>query len=556
MMKKRPYFRPVLLGFLGMYIVAMTLASNWKHAQYSETVHKWVTDTSISIEETLGERTAWLAEEFTKDQQRFIKMLVSGMGTNTLDRYSLMSSAIYDKNGNLIAQSETIAGSLYVNEETKESHYYYYGLKDYLSEKEIKELATYRREIYKSAEGSEAEVPPPKYHIPIFVDESTGELAKITVLEAKWEDIKVRHEDDAGQHYWNRYKLVEQTPVWEWTNPNVSSDAKLTDIAVYTMNFGFPGLEHGMRQWEKWQESGRLHEYPENINQYEGMYHFSLYTHILYDPMDEESLVLVMNIDTRPWLATMDSLKMFYLGSFLFVVVCTLIVLYFMEKAYKRQEALEETRKDFTNAIAHELKTPLGVIRGFAENLQENTKEEKREYYIRQIIGQTEVMDGLVEEMNYVSKLESDKLVLKREDVDLLKLIEKQVEKLNPLIEEKEVTVDYKIQGAFVVSADSSYMEKVIWNLLANACEYNEKGGVIKISVGSGWCIIENTGKQIAQEELPHVCDMFYSGDKSRTSERKHMGLGLYLVKKILTLHNLNFDIRNSSLGVKATITR
>ena len=68
-------------------------------------------------------------------------------------------------------------------------------------------------------------------------------------------------------------------------------------------------------------------------------------------------------------------------------------------KAADRQARLEETRRDFTNAMAHELKTPLGVIRNFSENLLEHNMEEKRDYYLTQIIGQTEEMDQMVLKM-------------------------------------------------------------------------------------------------------------------------------------------------------------
>lgn len=109
------------------------------------------------------------------------------------------------------------------------------------------------------------------------------------------------------------------------------------------------------------------------------------------------------------------------------MIVCSAIVIDNLNKYYKQRELLEATRRDFTNAIAHELKTPLGVIRGFAENVLENVNETKKDYYLKQIIGQTEEMDALVEEMVYISKLDSVEGVFEKEQM----LVEDIVIKIN-----------------------------------------------------------------------------------------------------------------------------
>lgn len=559
-LRNKPYVKPIVLGFLGIYLVAMCVVTYHEYEKYSDEIFKMVTNTAISIEEALGDRSEWLEDEITWEQENFIKLIVSGMGTNALDKYTLMSSAVYDKKGNLIAESENLVGNNYLAEENGKLHFYYYSLADYFSEEEIEQLAKYRWENYKiGKETADIWELAPRYHIPIEIEESTGELVAISVLETNWEDTGKSDQElaelieDEENHYWGPHKLVGESCVWEWRNPNVAENVKTLQIADYTMCLRFPGLEHGLSNWKKWQETERLHDFPQTVN---GIHHYNYKTHILYETSDDESFTLLINYVTKPGLAAMNSAKLIYLFSFLFVAFCTVIVLYFMEETYKKQAALEETRRDFTNAIAHELKTPLGVIRGFSENLAENTVEEKREYYLKQIIGQTEVMDDLVQEMIYVSKLDSENLVLKKEDLSFFELIDSQLQKLELFIKEKNLQIDYKLQGDFTFSGDKLYLEKAVWNLLSNACEYNVMDGKIQISIGTSWCIIENTGNQISSEDLPHVCDMFYSGDKSRTSNKKHLGMGLYLAKKIFTLHRLNFTIENSANGVKVIVTK
>lgn len=558
-LRSRPYVKPVILGFLGIYLVAMGVIFHLQYEKYKEEIFKMVTNTGTSIEETLGDRKEWIEADLTQEKKNFLQLLASGMGTSTDDKYGQMSCAIYDKNGNLIVQSENVIGNYYLSEGGTKIDYFYYRVDDYLSKQEIEELARYRWANYQLGhEIDDIEELAPIYHIPIEIEESTKELAKISVLKAEWEDTKLSTEelaklDHEDEHYWGPQKLVGEELVWEWKNPNVDLNAKTEYLTRYEMGILFPGLEYGLGHWREWQKMEWLHDFPQTSD-IVGTANYRKY--LLADPMDEEYLTLLVNFDTKPFLATLDAAKFIFLFSFLLVACCVITVFYFMEKAYKKQDALEEGRRDFTNAIAHELKTPLGVIRGFSENLAENTVEEKREYYLRQIIGQTEVMDDLVQEMIYISKLESDNLVLKKEELSFLNVIESQLKKLRPLVEEKNLTVDYKTQGDFTITGDKAYIEKAIWNLLANACEYNVNGGKIKITIGHAWCMIENNGNPIPEEDLKHLCEMFYSGDKSRTSGKKHMGLGLYLAKKILLLHKLNLTIANSDMGVRVFITR
>ncbi len=123
--------------------------------------------------------------------------------------------------------------------------------------------------------------------------------------------------------------------------------------------------------------------------------------------------------------------------------------------------------------MAHELKTPLGIIRNFAENLQERCREEKRDYYLEQIVGQTEEMDRLVEEMLLVSKMESEKFTLHTESLSMLELIQEQLSRLEPLAAEKGILTEIREGQDFVIKGDRNYLSIGIWNLLSNAVVYN-----------------------------------------------------------------------------------
>lgn len=158
--------------------------------------------------------------------------------------------------------------------------------------------------------------------------------------------------------------------------------------------------------------------------------------------------------------------------------------------------------------MAHELKTPLCVIRGFAENLKENTVAEKRDHYLDQII-----LD-------------------------------------------KKLLILFQPEETFCVNGDRQYLEKVMGNLLSNAVSYNIEGGTIQISINKDQCRIENTGGHISESDLPHIFEMFFGGQKRSADGEKHLGMGLYLSQKICAMHHLGLEVQNTEMGVAVIVSR
>lgn len=182
--------------------------------------------------------------------------------------------------------------------------------------------------------------------------------------------------------------------------------------------------------------------------------------------------------------------------------------------------------------------------------------EEKRDYYISQIIGQTEEMDHLVAEMIEISKLDSDEIPLKKETVSFSRLIHQQADRFEPVLHEKNILVRYEEKADFQIEGDREYLARAMWNLLSNAVDYNVPGGTILITIEQEICAIENSGSPMDEEQLAHAFDLFYTGNKSRGGKDKHMGMGLFLTRKILELHNLSLVLENTADGVRAAIRR
>jgi signal transduction histidine kinase len=376
---------------------------------------------------------------------------------------------------------------------------------------------------------------------------------EIEVLKVTW-----NKERDDGSYNQMTSEWSEKELEWHWENPVIQAGEK-QEISTYQMSAVVPNLAYGFSGWKRWQSDEHLQNLPELLSEWKPVKtSYSILTPIkVADCIElDNGCVLVYHQTTKPLLAAMDHLKYVYLGSLIMVFICIRKVLAVMEETNKEREKVEEMRRDFSNAIAHEMKTPLGVVRGFAENLKENTNEDKQGYYIDQIVNQTEHMDEMIKEMIYVSKLDPDKVVLNKTEISMKKLLEEVEETLRSNIEEKQLSITYHGLPDFVVIGDLQYLKKAVWNIISNAVEYNQIGGRIEIVFEENLCKIRNTGKQISEEDLEHVFDMFYTGNKSRSSEEKHLGLGLYLAKKIFDLHGLRVSIENMKDGVEVTITR
>ena len=225
---------------------------------------------------------------------------------------------------------------------------------------------------------------------------------------------------------------------------------------------------------------------------------------------------------THPIRAALRMLLLPYLFGGLFMLLCLLFIYRILGQTEKQRRTLEEERINYTNAVAHELKTPLGISRALTENLQEKVSPEKEGYYLSQMTKQIDHMDSLVMDMIDASKLDSDQFVLQREVIDLSHMINKDLAFLKALIVQKNLTLTTDLSPSSVIG-DPKYLEKAVSNLLTNAIVHNRENGQISIKLNENHLRIQNT-----------VCE----GDSSSTI--KNTGIGLYLTKKILKKHKMD----------------
>ncbi len=204
---------------------------------------------------------------------------------------------------------------------------------------------------------------------------------------------------------------------------------------------------------------------------------------------------------------------------------------------------LESMRRSFVGNVSHELKTPMTTIAGFIDGILDGTiKEEDREYYLGIVSDEVKRLSRLVNGMLSVTRLESGEAVLKKQEFDICELLCTIMISQEQRIEKRKIEIiGLDTISSTKVYADKDMLYQVIYNLVDNAIKFADESGKISFSLKQNekeiQFTISNSGKGIPQSELPFVFERFYKVDKSRSDVKNSTGLGLYIVKTIVTAH-------------------
>ena len=219
-------------------------------------------------------------------------------------------------------------------------------------------------------------------------------------------------------------------------------------------------------------------------------------------------------------------------------------------------ESSEKLRRDFIDNLSHELKTPMTVISGFAEGLLDGTipsKDEAR--YLGVISSETKRLSRLVRSMLEISTLQSSESRTVFESVfDVSEVVRLALLSLDGKIEEKQLDVESELPDEVIMThGDADSITQVVYNLIDNAIKFSKPGGVIDLELwqqGSrAYVSVTNRGETIPADDLPNIFERFHKADKSRSADRDGVGLGLFIVKKILDNHNEDIFV-TSNAGV------
>jgi signal transduction histidine kinase len=242
-----------------------------------------------------------------------------------------------------------------------------------------------------------------------------------------------------------------------------------------------------------------------------------------------------------------DTLLYIWISCFVLFMAVALILSNQNYKIYQKKAELDKLRSETTNALAHDLKTPLSIISGYAQNLIENIHTEKRDYYAININANVNRMDRIIREMLELSRYDTDFNKLVYEDVSLRKVCAKLIDRYSQVCKEREITVS--LEGDAIVKAEFSLMERVIDNFFVNAMEFTPDTGMIHIRILESSLEFYNSGSHISEDLIDQIWEPYKKADDSR-SNNKGSGLGLSISSKILNLYRFSYGAKNIDGGV------
>lgn len=202
--------------------------------------------------------------------------------------------------------------------------------------------------------------------------------------------------------------------------------------------------------------------------------------------------------------------------------------------AMRKEQELVSRQREYTNALAHDLKTPLMAISGYAENLQANGNPEKSEHYYEAIFSNIQYMQQLITDMLSLARLQQSGESLSRQEIDLRRLAETITADFDGELSEKNLHLT--IEGNGQMEADPKLLERAVRNLVENAVKFSPAGEDLHIRLADRFIQITNTGVTLPKELWDTVFQPFVKGDDVRGRE-SGTGLGLAIVRDIAELH-------------------
>ena len=230
-----------------------------------------------------------------------------------------------------------------------------------------------------------------------------------------------------------------------------------------------------------------------------------------------------------------------------------------LQEDIERERMLEKMRQEFVSAASHELKTPIAIIRGYAEGLGMNTDgDDTTQEYSDIIMREADKMNELVLSMLEQSLYNSGQKAPDKEIILVDEYVRDFLKTVNPIVEEKGITVKYAgtTSTAF---ADRKQMTRVLSNIFLNACSHVKGEMLIEITVTDEGDYIRvdvfNTGSFISDKDKDGIFTSFYRADKAHSRKEGRFGLGLSIVKSIVDNHNCECGFENKENGVSFYFT-
>lgn len=218
---------------------------------------------------------------------------------------------------------------------------------------------------------------------------------------------------------------------------------------------------------------------------------------------------------------------------------------------------IDEMRTEFLSNVTHELKTPIALIQGYAEGLKDNINddEESRNFYCEVIVDEAMKMNKMVKKLLSLNQIEYGNNQINFERFDIVELIKSVLSSTELFFQQKNVILHFEDYDPIYVWADEYMVEEVITNYISNALNHVSGKNIIEVKLIKKEDVVRiavfNTGENIPEEDIDNIWIKFYKVDKARTREYGGNGIGLSIVKAIMTSLNRECGVMNRPTGVE-----
>ena len=222
-----------------------------------------------------------------------------------------------------------------------------------------------------------------------------------------------------------------------------------------------------------------------------------------------------------------------------------------LTQAQEEMVKTDELRRDLMANVSHDLKTPLTMIKAYAEMIRDISYKdsEKMNEHLGIIVDETDRLTVLVNDILDLSRMQSNADTLSIEKFDLAEDIKTIVNRYQIIKETEKYIINVEMPDSIMIKADKKKLNQVIYNLINNAINYtgDDKSVTVKISKQKRCYLVEiiDTGKGIKKEDIPYIWNKYYKNDKNHQRNVVSTGLGLSIVKEILELHNYEYGVKS-----------
>lgn len=228
-----------------------------------------------------------------------------------------------------------------------------------------------------------------------------------------------------------------------------------------------------------------------------------------------------------------------------------------MDLRISQEQAEKENRmrRELTQNIAHELKTPVASILGYTETLLDNPdiNEETRKQFIDRTHSQAQRLTDLLQDISTLNKMDYAPDSLAKQRVDVSVLFADIVQETALAVQQQQMTMHNYLPQSIIVQGNPSLLYSIFRNLVDNAVNYAGRGATIEVTAasqrGCWYFTFADNGVGIPAEHLPRIFERFYRIDKGRSRDKGGTGLGLSIVKNAVLLHGGSITVETPNTG-------